>query len=103
MTLWLHAVVIVVELGLVGASAEYARRAQSCAMDARYEAEFAYRCAKGMRAAARYCYEAAAHFEAQTGVPAPAVLRAAWDAAGIGNISRKPPGAPTDGRPKTPA
>lgn len=98
---WLHAIVVVVEVGLAATAAEYARRAMNHAIDARYEAEYANRCAKGMRAAARYCHEAAAHVEAQTGVPAPAVLRAAWEATGLGNIRR--PGSSAESGPKTPA
>jgi len=101
---WLHAIVVAVEIGLAAVAAEYARRGMVHAIDARYEAEYANRCARGARAAARYVNQAVQHLEAHAGVPVPAALRAAWDAVGIGHVRyRAEADAPTEDGPKTPA
>ncbi len=98
-----NAVLIIAQLGLLAGSAEFARRAQAHAIDARYEAEFAKRCAARARAAARYCRDAVAHLEANAGVRVPTALRLAWGEVGIGDGEHGPFGAPPERGPKTPA
>jgi hypothetical protein len=99
----LNAVLIVVQMGLLAFTADRARRAQLHEIDARYEAEYARRCAMQTRTAARYSRATAAYLSDSTGVPLPAVLARAWAETGIGSHARMADGEEAQGGPMTPA